>query len=204
MIAFLHASRFCASFGSRWCSFISLRILSIHLSLGLPRGLFPHTFIVVISFTTLLSSIIVTWPFHERRFLVKYVVIGLAMASLLNFSVLTLSVRILPWSCLLSYIHMYIYTISPSQFNLIYTCLLMTLATQNNSTHVIVDTNKLTDAAKPNAEFASTISSNKWRTVAINALDDKASSHRRHAIQLQLTDRSAVQTSTSALDIRDI
>ena len=30
MIAFLHPSRFCASFGSSWCCFISLRTLSIH------------------------------------------------------------------------------------------------------------------------------------------------------------------------------
>ena len=34
------------------------RILSIHLSLGLPRGIFPPTFIVVISFATLLSSLL--------------------------------------------------------------------------------------------------------------------------------------------------
>ena len=47
MTAFLHSSVFCASFGSSWWSFISLRTLSIHLSLGLPRGLFPPTFIVV-------------------------------------------------------------------------------------------------------------------------------------------------------------
>ena len=46
-IAFLHASRFCASFGSSWCCLKSLRTLSIHLSLDLPRGLFHPTFIVV-------------------------------------------------------------------------------------------------------------------------------------------------------------
>ena len=37
--AFLQTSMFCAaSFGSSWCSFISLRSLSIHLSRGLPLG----------------------------------------------------------------------------------------------------------------------------------------------------------------------
>ena len=42
MTAFLHASRFCASFGSSWCCLKSLHsdhTLSIHLSLCLPRGL---------------------------------------------------------------------------------------------------------------------------------------------------------------------
>ena len=39
--AFLQSYLFCASFVSSWCSFISLRTLSIHLSLGLPQGLFP-------------------------------------------------------------------------------------------------------------------------------------------------------------------
>ena len=34
MIAFLRASRLCASFGSSWCCLKSLRILSIHLRLG--------------------------------------------------------------------------------------------------------------------------------------------------------------------------
>ena len=68
-----------------FCSFISLRTLSIHLSLCLPRGLSP-TFIVVTSFVTLLSSLPIIWPYHERRFWVTHVVIGLTIASLLNFS----------------------------------------------------------------------------------------------------------------------
>ena len=68
MIAFLHASRFCASFGSSWCCLKSLRTLSIHLSLGLPRGLFPPTFIVVTCFATFVSSLLIAWPYHERRF----------------------------------------------------------------------------------------------------------------------------------------
>ena len=45
MMAFLHSSIFCASFGSTWCSFRSLRNLSMHLGLGL-RGFFLPTFIV--------------------------------------------------------------------------------------------------------------------------------------------------------------
>ena len=64
MIAFLHASRFCASCGSSWCCLKSLRTLSIHLSLGLPRGLFPPTFIVVTLFATCVSSLLITWPCH--------------------------------------------------------------------------------------------------------------------------------------------
>ena len=52
MIAFLHPSPFCASFRSSWCCFRSLRTRPIHLSVGLPRGLFPPTFIVVTCFAT--------------------------------------------------------------------------------------------------------------------------------------------------------
>ena len=87
-----------ASFESSWCSFISLRTLSIHHSLGFHRCLFPPTFSVVTSFATFLSSLlIITWPYHERRFWVTCVVIGLIVASLLNFSFLNLSFRVLPW-----------------------------------------------------------------------------------------------------------
>ena len=43
MIAFLHVSRFCASFRSSWCCFKWLRTLSIHIIQGLPQGLFPLT-----------------------------------------------------------------------------------------------------------------------------------------------------------------
>ena len=56
------------SFGSIWCSFIPLRTLSIHLSLGLPRGLFPRCYFLSI--------------FLILRFWVTYVVIGLTIASL--------------------------------------------------------------------------------------------------------------------------
>ena len=62
MIAFLHPSQFCASFG--------------------------NTFIVVTCFATFVSSLLITWPYHERRFWATYVVIGLTIGSLLNFSFL--------------------------------------------------------------------------------------------------------------------
>ena len=53
---------------SSWCCFKLLRTRSIHLSLGLPRGLFPPTFIVVTCFATFMSSLLITWSYHERRF----------------------------------------------------------------------------------------------------------------------------------------
>ena len=59
-----YASLFCGSCGSRWWSFLSLRTLSIHLSLGLPRGFFPHTFIVITSFATFVYSLLIIWPYH--------------------------------------------------------------------------------------------------------------------------------------------
>ena len=69
MIAFRHPSRFCASFGSSWCCLRSLRTRSVHLSLGLPRGLFPPTFIVVACFATFVSSLLITWPYHKKKIL---------------------------------------------------------------------------------------------------------------------------------------
>ena len=86
----------CASFGSSSCSFISLRTMSIHLSLGLRRGLFPPTFIVVTCFATFVPSLLITWPYHERHFWVTYVVIGLTIAAFLNFSFLIRSFLVLP------------------------------------------------------------------------------------------------------------
>ena len=62
MIAFFHPSRFCARSESSWCCLRSLRTLSIPLSLGLPRGLFPPTFIVITCFVTFVSSLLITWP----------------------------------------------------------------------------------------------------------------------------------------------
>ena len=97
MSAFLHAYRFYASFGSSWCCLKSLRTLSIHFNLGLHRVLFHHTFIVVTCFTTFVSTFLITWPYHERRFWPTYVVIGLTIASLLNFSFLIRSFHVLPW-----------------------------------------------------------------------------------------------------------
>ena len=96
MIVFFHPSRFCASSGSSWCCLKSLRTLSIHLSMGLPRGLFPPTFIVVTLFATFVSSLLIIWPYHEMRFWVTYEVIGLTIASLLNFSFLIRSFLVLP------------------------------------------------------------------------------------------------------------
>ena len=48
MIAFRHPSRFWASFGSSSCCFRSLRTRSIHLSVGLPRGLPPSSLLYVL------------------------------------------------------------------------------------------------------------------------------------------------------------
>ena len=72
MTAFLRAYRFCASFASSCCCLKSFRTLYTHLSMGLPRGLFTPTFIVVTCFATFVSSLLITWPYHERRFWVTY------------------------------------------------------------------------------------------------------------------------------------
>ena len=74
MTDFFRPSRLCASFGSSWYTFVSVRTLSIHLSMGSLRGLFPPTFIVVTSFATFLSSHLITWPYHKRRFWVTMVI----------------------------------------------------------------------------------------------------------------------------------
>ena len=68
MIAFFHACRLYARSWSSLCCFRSLCTRSIHLSLGLPRGLFPPTFIVVTCCATFVSSLLIIWPNHERRF----------------------------------------------------------------------------------------------------------------------------------------
>ena len=64
---------------------------------AIPRGLFPPSYIVVTCFATFVSSLLITWPYHERRFWVTYVVIGLTIASLLNLSFLIRSFLVLPW-----------------------------------------------------------------------------------------------------------
>ena len=96
MTAFLHDSRFCASSGSSLCCFRSLRTLSTHLSLGLPRGLFPPTFIVVTCFATFVSSLLITWPYHERCFWVTCGDWLDHVALLMNFSFLIRSFLVLP------------------------------------------------------------------------------------------------------------
>ena len=96
MTAFHRVSLFCASFGSTWCCFKSIRTLSIHLSPGLPGGIFPPTFIVVTCFATFVFSLLITWPYNEMRFWATYVVIGLIIESVLNFSFLIRSFLVLP------------------------------------------------------------------------------------------------------------
>ena len=96
MIAFLHASRFCASSGSSWSCLKSLRTLSNHLSLGLPQGLFPPTFIVVPFVQHCVSALLITWLYHERLFWMTTVVIGLTITSLLKLSFLIRSILVLP------------------------------------------------------------------------------------------------------------
>ena len=83
MTAFLHAYLFRASFGSSWCSFISLRNLSIHLILGLPRGLFLPSSSVLLTLQH--SCLLFSLHGHTTK-CVTYVVIGLTIASTLNFS----------------------------------------------------------------------------------------------------------------------
>ena len=59
MIAFLHPSLSCASFGSTWCCFRSLLTQSIHLSMGLPRGIFlpPLSMLLALQRSCLLFSL---------------------------------------------------------------------------------------------------------------------------------------------------
>ena len=80
--------------GLIWFCLISLRTMSIHLSRGLPRGLFPPTLIVVTSFATFLSPHLITWPCHEMRSYHEkrvWVTCVATIASLLNFSFLIVS-----------------------------------------------------------------------------------------------------------------
>ena len=64
--------------------------------MGLPRGLFPPTFIVVTCFATFVSSLLIALPYHEMRFWATYVVIGLTIAPVLDFSFLIRSFLVLP------------------------------------------------------------------------------------------------------------
>ena len=73
----LHATLLWLPLSVLLCSLWALdRTLSIHLNVGLPRGLFPPTYIVVISFATFLSSLLITWPYHERCFWVSDISAG--------------------------------------------------------------------------------------------------------------------------------
>ena len=64
------------------------------------RHLFPPTFIVVTSFASFLSYLLITRRYQDRRLWVTYFVIGLSIASLLNFSFLILSFLFCPGSTL--------------------------------------------------------------------------------------------------------
>ena len=92
-----------ASFGSSSCCFRSLRTRSIHLSLGLPRDLPPSSLLHVLlrSFRLFSSHGQTTKGVSGRH---TCMVIGLTIASLLNFSFLIRSFLVLPW------IHLSIFT----------------------------------------------------------------------------------------------
>ena len=47
-------------------------------------------------FAIFVSFLLITWPYHERRFWTTYVVIGLTIASVLNFSFLIRYFLVLP------------------------------------------------------------------------------------------------------------
>ena len=57
----------------------------------------PSLLHCITCFATFVSYLLITWPYHERRFRVTYVVIGLTIASLLNFSFLIRYFLVLPW-----------------------------------------------------------------------------------------------------------
>ena len=61
-------------------SFISCFILSIHLSLGLPLGRDPGTWVARTYFAILCSSLLWTWPNQDNRFFVRKVFIGYTWA----------------------------------------------------------------------------------------------------------------------------
>ena len=61
-------------------SFISCFILSIHLSLGLPLGRDPGTWVARTYFAILCSSLLWTWPNQDNRFFVRKVFIACTWA----------------------------------------------------------------------------------------------------------------------------
>ena len=88
-----------AVLGELWVELVLFQIAphSVHPPQYGPSTRSP-TFIVVrpTCFATFVSSLLITWPNHERRFWATYVVIGLTIASLLNFSFLIRSFLVLP------------------------------------------------------------------------------------------------------------
>ena len=86
-----------AVLGELWVELVLFQIAphSVHPPQSGPSTRSP-TFIVVTCFATFVSSLLITWPNHERRFWATYVVIGLTIASLLNFSFLIRSFLVLP------------------------------------------------------------------------------------------------------------
>ena len=86
-----------AVLGELWVEVVLFQIAphSVHPPQSGPSTRSP-TFIVVTCFATFVSSLLITWPNHERRFWATYVVIGLTIASLLNFSFLIRSFLVLP------------------------------------------------------------------------------------------------------------
>ena len=83
--------------GELWVELVLFQVAphSVHPPQSGPSTRSP-TFIVVTCFATFVSSLLITWPNHERRFWATYVVIGLTIASLLNFSFLIRSFLVLP------------------------------------------------------------------------------------------------------------
>ena len=83
--------------GELWVELVLFQITphSVHPPQSGPSTRSP-TFIVVTCFATFVSSLLITWPTHERRFWATYVVIGLTITSLLNFSFLIRSFLVLP------------------------------------------------------------------------------------------------------------
>ena len=74
-ISFLQSSQFSkhfapvTSFSDVFFPFRWLSMLSIHLSLGLPLGLFPFLFNFITTLSIESSSLLMTWPNHRSLFL---------------------------------------------------------------------------------------------------------------------------------------
>ena len=66
----------CASFGSRWCSFILLLCPSTSVWAFLDVSSLPLS-TLLLPLQRSCRLFFITWPYHERHFWVTYVVIGL-------------------------------------------------------------------------------------------------------------------------------